>query len=815
MTSHLRYGVRLLTRSPLFTLCAVLSLAIGIGANTAIFTVANALLLAPTRGVVEMDRLVDVGRTTEGQGFDTVSYLTYANFRADNPVFENLFAIRLEPGALSLGGEQGAEVAYGEQVSASYFDVLGFVPSAGTFFRSGEENLSTPLRKVVLSHAYWQRRFGASPSAVGQSIVLNGAAFTIVGVGPDGFHGTTVLSPDLWLPMTAYVRGLPDETALRQRQNQSYTMTARLKPGVSIAQAQAYATTFMRGLEEQYPEVYRRKGLVVVPASRLPGIAGDFVTPFLAALMGVVGLVLLVACTNLAGLMLARATSRSREIAVRLALGASRGSIAGLLITESLVLFGAGAGAGLGVARALVDVMTSALGAVPMPIMLDLALDWRVALFTAGLALTTGILTGLAPALQSTRVNLVPDLKADSSAPKTQRLRHAFVTMQMAFCLVLIVMAGLFLRALGKATDVDPGFDVAAIDVATVDLGHAGYPETRMAAVAEELGARLAALPGVAAVGTAAMIPLEGSGMGLGGLRPAGTTDPAAEVDTDWNIISPGYLPAIGVPIVRGRNFTTADSATSPRVAIVNEHFADAAWPNQDPVGRVLENGDFRPGQASTIERITVVGVAKDVKYRWLGEAPRPFIYVAANQNSQPRAHFFIRRRDRATVSLTAGVRQTLKAYDANLPLVRMQSLESYADLGLLPQKLAGSIAGSLGGVALLLAAIGLYGVTAFAVASRSREIGIRMALGANPGSVVRLMLGLGLRLVAIGGAIGLTVAIGAAQLVSGLLFGLSPLDPTAYLATVGVLAAVALVATYVPARRAAAVDPLLALRSE
>jgi predicted permease len=814
MTRHLRYAIRLLARSPLFTLCAVLSLAIGIGANTAIFTVANALLLAPTRAVVRMDRLVDIGRTTDGEGFDTVSYLTYDDLRADNPVFENLFAIRLEPGALSVGGEQGAEVAYGEQVSASYFDVLGLTPSAGTFFRTAEENLSAPLRKVVLSHAYWQRRFAAHPSAIGQSIVLNGTPFMIVGVGPAEFHGTTVLSPDLWLPVTAYVRGLPDETALRGRQNQSYTMTARLKPGVSIPQAQAYATAFIARLAAQYPEAYARRGLVVAPASRLPGIAGDFVTPFLAALMGVVGLVLLVACTNLAGLMLARAASRAREVAVRLALGASRSSLAGLLVTESLLLFGAGAMAGLGVARLLVGLMTGVLGAVPVPITLDLAVDWRVAAFTAGLALVTGTLTGLAPALQSTRANLITDLKGDSSAPRTQRLRHAFVTIQMAFSLVLIVLAGLFLRALDKATAIDPGFDVTAIDVATLDLGHAGYPEARMAAVAEEIGARLAALPGVAAVGSAAMIPLEGSGLGLGGLRPLGAADASAAIDTDWNIISPGYLQAIGVPIVRGRNFTAADRAGASRVAIVNEHLANAAWPGQDPVGRVLENGDFRPGRESTIERITVVGVAKNVKYRWLGEAPRPFIYVAANQHSQRRAHFFIRRGHPAA-GPTPGVRQVLKGYDANLPLVRMQSLESYASLGLLPQRVAGSIAGSLGGVALLLAAIGLYGVTAFAVASRSREIGIRMALGANPRSVVRLMLGLGLRLVAIGGAIGLAVAIGAAQLVAGLLFGVSPLDPAAYVVTAGVLAGVAVVATYVPARRAAAVDPLIALRAE
>jgi predicted permease len=813
--NHLRYSIRLLTRSPLFALSAVLSLAIGIGANTAIFTVANGLLLAPLPGVRDPSRLVDIGRTTDGRGFDTVSFLTFTDLRAASQSFENVFAIRMEPQALSIGGEQGAEVAYGEVVSASYFDVLGLTPAVGVFFHSIEEDVTVPLRKVVLSHAYWKRRFNSDRTIAGQSLIVNGATFTVAGVAPEGHHGTTVLSPDLWAPMTGMARGLPTIETLRGRQNAGFTMTARLKPGVSVAQASAETTAIMKRLAEQYPEPYARLGLVVMPSSRVPGEVGDVVTPFLAALMAIVGLVLLVACANLAGLMLARATSRSREIAVRLALGASRASLAGLLITESLVLFGFGAVAALVVARGLTSLILASFSGLPAQVSLDTGLDWRILLFTAGLALVTGVLTGLGPALQSTRARLVPDLKADASTPRAQRLRSVFVAGQMAFCLVLVLIAGLFLRALSKAIDVNPGFDVDRVEVASVDLGHGGYPEERLPSVAEELRSRFAALPGVEIAAVAAVIPLEDMGLGLGDLRLAGTSGRGSSIDTDWNLISPEYLGAIGTPLALGRNFTAADRAGTPRVAIVNEHFARAVWPNGNAVDQTLESGDFRPGRENSIERITVVGVARDAKYRWIGEAPRNFIYVPIAQHQWGRAQFFLRHGGRAVPGLGASVRAALKAYDPNLPLVRIQSLRAYANLGLLPQRLAASIAGSLGGVALLLAAIGLYGLTAYAVASRAREIGIRMALGASDTGVVRLMLGRGLRLVLIGGGIGLAVAVGLAQLLSGFLFGVSPLDPAAYALTVGVLGLVALVATYVPARRAAAVDPLISLRSE
>jgi predicted permease len=811
-----RLAARLLARSPIFTVTAVASLAIGIGANTAIFTAANALFFAPTAGVRDIGRVVDIGRTTEGRGFDTVSFPTYQDLRARDSVFESVYASRIEPQPLSLGAEAGAERIYGELVSASYFDVLGLQPSAGTFFRTTEEQPGTPLRKVVLAHAFWQSRFGGRADIVGQQIVLNGDQFTVAGVAPRGFRSMTILTPDVWVPMTSYARGLPSDETLRGRDNVSLMMTARLKPDVTIAQAQAYLNGFAADLERQFPTIYRQRGFLVAGTSRVPGAAGEFVAPFLAILMGVAGLVLLVTCTNLTGLMLARAAVRSREVAVRLALGASRRALVGMLLTESLLIAAVGGAFAVLIAWWMTGALGRAIPALPVPVTLDLAIDWRVLLFTTGVAFLTALLTGLVPALQSSRVDLVPDLKSDASAPRRQRLRHIFITAQLAFCLVLIVVAGLFLRALGAATHVSPGFDVAGVDVATLDLALGGYPNEQAPAVAEQIRERLDAIPGVERVGISRMVPLDGGGLGLGGLRRKGTFGPDARIDTDWNVVSPGYFEAIGLPVQRGRTFSSSDREGAPRVAIVNERFAKMVWPDEDAIGQQLENGDFRPGrEASEVQTLTVVGVARDAKYRWIGEAPAPFIYVPYAQQPTREVNYLVRRDAAASLDLQPAVRDALKSFDPNLPLIRMQPLQSYADLGLLPQRLAASLAGSLGVVALLLAGLGIYGVTAFAVASRTREIGVRIALGADRARVMRMVLWQGARLTAIGGAIGLALSLGASQLVSSLLFGVSPLDPVTYLSTLGALAAVTLAGTIAPARRAAAVNPMTSLKAD
>lgn len=812
----IRSAIRSTARSPLFAVTAALSLAIGIGANTAIFSAANGLLLAPTRGVRDMHDLVDIGRTTDGRGFDTVAYGTFRDLQQRDAVFAGVYATRLEPQALSLGGPDGAERIYAEQVSASYFDVLGVQPSAGTFFRTPDEQLGVPLRKVVLSHVFWQKRFAGRSDLIGQPIVLNGDPFTVVGIGPPGFQGATILAPDIWVPLTAYARGMPGDDTLRSRENSWLVMAGRLKPGVTIDGAQSYLDTFMADLQQSFPDVYRRIGLAATPASRVSGFDRGFVAPFLAILMGVVGLVLLVTCLNLSGLLLARAASRSREVAVRLALGASRRSLAAMGLAEAMVLFTLGSLAALVVAFWMTRALGTVLTGLPFPVMVDLSPDWRVLAFTAGVALVASLFTGLAPALQNSRADLVPDLKSDASAPRRQRLRRIFITAQLACCLVLVVTAGLFLRALGAAAGVEPGFDIDPIHVATIDLSLGGYSTEQSPEVAERIREQLAAIPGVDRVGLARMVALDGGGLGLGGLRRKGTIGPEAGIDTDWNVISPDYLAALGIPVLRGRNFTDADRQGGQSVAIVNERFARQVWPGQDPIGQQLENGDFRPGRDSVVTVLTVVGVARDAKYRWLGEPPAPFIYVPYAQQPMREVNYFIRRAEQAPATdLLPAVRRALKSFDANLPLVRHQSLRQSADLGLLPQRLAASIAGSLGAVALLLAGLGVYGVTAYAVATRTREIGVRMALGADRGRLMRMMLWQGARLAAIGGAIGIALSMGVTQVLQSLLFGVSPLDPITYASTLALLAAVTLAATFVPALRAAAVDPLTSLRSE
>jgi predicted permease len=816
LTGNVRYALRALGQTPLLTVVGTVSIALGIGANTAVFTVANALLFAPARGIDHVDRLVDVGRTTDGRGFDTVSYPTYADLRDRARTLTGVIALRPEPRPLSLSVASSTELAYGLIVSSNYFDVLGVTPAVGSVFHTQDERAGTPVRQVVLSHAFWRRRFGGEPGVVGTAIVLNGDAFTISGIAPTGFQGMTILSPDVWLPLTALARATPTEDLLRSRDSLWLMLSARLAPGATIDQARAETTAFMRGLTEAYPETYRRHGLAVEPSRRTPvsiGVIGSF----LAMLLGLVGLVLVVVCANLSGLLMARAGARTREIAVRLALGASRASLVAMFLVESLVLFLPGAALAWLVALAGIRVIESIATRLPVPIDAGLRIDWHVLAYTAVVTVSTALVTGLAPAWHAARGDLVGDLTRDARTPRRQRLRHVFVGAQLALCLVSIVLAGLLMRSLRAMTTISPGFQIDRVDVASVDLSLAGYGEDRAAPATEAVRGRLAALPGVESVAAAAVVPLAGDGLGFGALRRAG--DPASEaiLDADWSAITPGYLPTLGVRLVRGRNFIAADRGDAPRVAIINERFARLAWPGRDPIGQLLEMGDFHAGHEKSVERLAVVGVAADAKYRWIGETPRQFIYVPLAQQPRTRPYFFLRRG--ASLSPTAplepAVRQVLREFDRRLPLVDFAPLQQYADLGLLPQRIAASVAGSLGSLALALAAMGLYGLTAFMVSSRTREIGVRIALGASRGRVIRLVVGEGLRLAAIGGTIGLVLALVATRLVSSLIVSVSPIDPVAFGTSVLTLVGVASAATYLPARRAARLDPADALRRD
>jgi len=811
----LRYAVRLLRRNPLFALTAVLSLAIGIGANTTIFTIANALLFKPPLGVADASRLVDVGRSQDGQGFDNGSYSNYLDIRARNTVFSGIYAYRLGPEPMSLRGKDGAERIYGGMVSTNYFNVLGTPPHIGRLFTSddSEQPAATPL--AVLSHRFWMRRFNGDPAIVGQTLVLNGRPFMVIGVTPEGFHGTTVLTSDLWVPVNMVGELAPrlPPAILTSRESAWLVMGARLKPGVTVGQAQAELANIGRALEQEFPDANRGKGLRVVASSPVPG-DGAPVAAFMAVLMAIVMLVLAIACANVAGVLLARATTRRREIAVRLAIGAGRGRLIRQMLVESTLLFLIGGSGGLVLARLMTGALLSLLPAVPLPIDVTLALDGRAVVFTLTLSLVAAILSGLAPAFHASRAEVVGTLKSDTQGgPERIWLRHAFVVSQVALSIVLVVGAGLFARALQRASEIDPGFDPHGVELATLDLSLGGYTADTGRVFARELIRRVRETPGVQAAALSAVMPLGDRGIGLGGLAVPGVEPPNGRrfFDVDWNVITPGYFATMKMALSTGRDFSDADREGTPSVVIVNETAARQWWPRQDALGKTLLQETGRPDAPDAVRTLTVVGVARDSKYRNLGEDPRPFVYVPIQQQYMSRT--VIAARSAHGQRLAGELRALLASMNPNLPIVQSLTFDAYSQLGLLPQRIAASVAGSLGLVGVLLAAIGIYGVTAYMVSSRTREIGIRMALGAERASVVRMVLRQGLTLTMIGAAIGLAVAAAASRLLGSLLFGVGATDPLTFIGSTLLFFVVGAAACYVPARRATAIGAMDALR--
>src|SRR6266508_3655569 len=811
-----RYAARLLRRNPLFALTAVVSLAIGIGANTTIFTIANALLFKRPIGVEQPDRLVDIGRSQNGSGFDTNSYPNYLDIRSRNTVFSSVYAYNIEPQPMSLGSESGAERIFGHVVTLSYFVTLGARPFAGRLFTMNDSEQEGASPFLVLSHRLWTRRFNADPGIVGRKVDLNGFPFTVIGIAQEGFQGTTILAPDVWVPMTMLAEATPRRlsSALKSRDSVWLVMAARLKPGVSVKQAQAELASLGSALEREYPRENRGKGLRVVASSPIPG-NGAPVAAFLAILMGVVGLVLAIACVNVAGVLLARAAARRREIAVRLAIGAGRWRLIRQMLVETALLFLTGAAAGLLLARVMTDLIVAMLPTLPFQVGVSIALDGRATAFAIGLSLVSAVLSGLVPAFHASRAEVITGLKPDAqSAPDRLRLRNAFVVAQVAFSIVLVVGAGLFVRALQRAAAMDPGFDPRGVELAALDLSLAGYTDVTGRAFAHDLVARVRTLPGVETATISAVLPLGMSRMGLGPLAVPGATPPGGRefFDADWNIVEPGYFATMKMPLVAGRDFTDTDGATAPAVVIVNETAAQRLWPGQRAIGKTLIQQTGLPGAGAT-RTLTVVGIARDAKYASLGDEPTTFVFVPLQQ--QYRSRMTIVARASHGQRLATDIRRLLASMNPNLPVVTSQTLEDFTAIGLVPQRVAASVSGSLGIVGLLLAAIGIYGVTAYMVTSRTREIGIRVALGAQRGAVVRMVLRQGMTLALIGVGVGLLLAAGASRLLGSLLFGIGPTDPIAFGGAAALFCAIGLVACYVPARRATEIDAMEALRYE
>jgi predicted permease len=807
-----RYAVRLLRRSPLFTATAALSLAIGIGANTTIFSIASALLLRPLPGLTESDRLVDVGRTQDGHGFDTVSYPNYLDLRERAKTLTGLYAYRVEPQPMSLATRGDAERIYGNIVTANYFTVLGAQPLVGRLLQDSDDAADSSHTVVVLSHELWARKFAADPAIVGQAISLNGHPFVVVGVASPGFQGTTMMKADVWAPITAVNDAVPrlGDDILKRRRSVWLAMGGRLKDGVTIAQANGEVRGIGANLEKDYPRDNEGKNFVVMRSALMPGQIG-MVTGFLGLLMAIVSLVLLIACVNVAGMLLARAVGRRREIAVRLAIGAGRGRLIRQLLTESAILFAAGGLLGLILTKWLTALLLALLPRLPVPVGLTISPDWRVVTFAIVVSLVAAILSGLAPALQASRADLVPALKTEGldSGSSRLRLRNAFVIGQVTMSLLLLIVAGLFLRALEHAAAIEPGFDERRVDVVQLDLTLAGYTAATAGAFVRELLERTRLLPGVETATLAVDLPLDGGRMGLGGIKLPGKTPPRGEsFDADWNVVEPGFFRTLKLPLTRGRDFAAGDTQASLPVAIVNEALAAQYWPGEDPLGKqMMVEGDTGP------RALSVVGVTADARLIWLTGSVEPYVYVPFAQRFLPRVALLMRTSDDRSV--VPEIRALLRNMNPNLPITQSMRLSEVTAIGVIPQRIAASVAGTMGIIGLLLAAIGIYGVTSYAVSRRTREIGIRIALGADHGNVIRLVLRQGLMLAAIGVAIGVVIAALGSRFLESLLFGVRGLDPMTFTGACLLFAVVTLVASYVPARRATTVDPMVALRNE
>ncbi len=674
-----------------------------------------------------------------------------------------------------------------------------------------DDNHANPV--AVLSFDLWTRRFGSDPGIVGRQIAINTSPFSIVGVAPRGFQGTTVLKGDLWVPVSMLTQAMPSRNAslFKSRRATWLFMGGRLKDGVTITQANAELDAIGTALEREHPQDNEGMRFHVAPLGVVPGMTGTIAT-FIGLLMGIVSLLLLIACVNLAGMLLARGAARSREIAVRVAIGAQPGRIARQLLTETAVLFVLGGAAGLVLSRWLTMMLLSVLPQLPVPIAIEITTDWRVVAFTVAMSLVAAVLCGLAPAVQARRTNLVPSLRVDSldGGPSKLRLRNVFVVAQVTLSLVLVVAAGLFMRALEHAANVPTGFDARQVDVVSLDLSLARYEDDSGRAFVRELLGRVRALPGVEAASASVDLPLDGGRMGFGSLRIPGASGPDrdGQFPADWNVTEPGLFRTLRLPLLRGRDFTEQDSAGAPAVAIVNEAFARAAWPNADPLGQQM----MADGSGTTEIPVTVVGIAADARLMSIGEAAEPYIYVPMAQRYSSRTNLVVRG---SGTSVIPELRNLIRGMNANLPVTEALPLTEVTALGTIPQRIAAALAGTLGVVGLLLAAIGIYGVTAYAVSRRRREIGIRIALGAERSDVMRLVLAQGGKLAALGVVIGLGLAAAGAQLISSLLYGVSGLDPVAFGSTAALFATVALIATYIPARRALSVDPMSALRDE
>jgi putative ABC transport system permease protein len=802
-----RYGLRMLVKSPGFTVVAVVALALGIGANTAIFSIVNAMLLRPLP-YGEPDRLVVVWETNPDlsspylRTHNEASPANFLDWRQQQTVFEDIAAYRFND--YNLTGGDAPEQLLGNPVTANMFDVLKVRPLLGRTFRP-EDGDPKSDRVVVLSYGLWQRRFGGDANIVGRQLNLNGNPTTVVGVMPADFEFPAPFS-QLWTALRFANDTPPSRTA-----HFLYTR-ARLKPGVSLQQAEAEMQTIAARLRQQYPDTNTNRSVRLVP---LHTQTVEQARTGLLVLLGAVGFVLLIACANVANLMLARATARYREIAIRTALGAGRWRIVRQLLTESVLLSVLGGALGVLLALWGIDLLTAA---VPREFALyvygwnQIKLDRWVLAFTFGVSVLTGVLFGLVPALQASKTDLNEALKEGGRGTvghARRRFRNALVVVEVALALVLLVGAGLLGKSFLRLLEVKPGFDPHNVITAQLTLPSARYEkDEQVVQFFTQLTERVAAQPGVEAVGTIDMLPMAGSGgtntFIIDG-RPLAR--PGVYPEANARTVDPGYFGALRIPVLKGRNFTAQDRAGAPGVCIVNETFARLFFPGEDAVGKILRNPDgTNPFQ--------IVGVVGDIKHWGLDDEAEAYLYAPQLQMPSNGVALVVRS-STDTAALMAMIRREVRALDPDQPIFDVKTMNERIAHTTSPARLGSFLLGLFALVALTLAAVGIYGVMAYSVTQRTHELGVRMALGAQPRDVLRLVVQQGMLLVGIGLLIGLAASFALMRWLASKLFQVSPADPTTFAAVTLLLAAVALVACLVPARRATKVDPMIALRYE
>jgi len=807
----LRYALRTLGRNAGFTAVAVLSLALGIGANTTIFSFVDGLLLKPP-AVAEPDRLVEGWQhnVTRGEGIGSTMQLSYPDFeyfRAQNHVFSGMAAFTGETAAVVWNRSGDGEMLQGGLASADFFSLLGVRPALGRTFLPEEEGSGTDSSVVVLSHAFWIDRLGSDPHVLGKVLTLNGRGFTVVGVAPAAFTGLMAgFAADFWTPLAMH-GALSPALDLGDRHQHWLVGVGRLKPGVTHAQARADLAVLGQQLATTFPDTERNLAPSAMVAALIPSPFRSVVGGASGVLMAVVGLVLLIACANVANLLLARAAGRRREIAIRVALGANRRRVIQQMLTESAVIALAAGAFGLLFSFWAAPLLLS-MKPTSLPLFLDISPDAHVLAFTLLASIVASVAFGLAPALHQSRTNEVDSLKEGSqqAGASKSRLRNGLVVAQVTACVVLLVGASLCLRSLVNARSIDPGFRVDGGITASLGVQTFGYDEPHGRQFYGQLLERVRALPGVQSAALADHLPL-GQMMRMAGVEIPGVTREA--VGIELAIVESGYFEAIGTPLLRGRDFTMRDDEGAPAVVIVNQQMADKYWPGLDAIGQFIT----LVGREGKGTRAQVIGVAKTGKYQSLGEDPKLYFYRPLRQEYEPNVHLIVRAEDQARI--IQELRQVVRGLDARMALVGVETLEQHMQLPLFPAQAAGVLLGMFGALALALAMVGLYGVISYSVSQRAREIGVRMALGAGAADVVRLVLSQGLRLTLIGIGIGFAGALVVSRALSSVLYGIGPTDPLSFGAVAVALTLVALLASYLPARWATRVDPIRALRSE